>query len=374
MSILSPPGCPEDELQVGLTARSARGAAPARRAAQAGFTLVELMVAVALGLFLVAVMGTVYLGSKATYRSLDAMARLQENGRFAIDTIGADLRMAGFRGCLGYGKATSLVNTLNAPNATLYNFAVAVGASRRSGASWAPALDTAIAGLATAPNAAGDVLTIRRPVGQGRALIAEMADANAALTVSGPSPFRTGDLLMVADCTGAAVFQASAATAAGGAVQHVAGSGLTPDMSTGSLGKPFLQDAMVYRMETVTYYLAPSARVGKTGVMSLWAFVNPAYDGTPQPAELVTGVERLAVTLGVDGNDDRNADQYLAPGAVPDWTAVVSARIELLLAGTQDGVTTAPQKYTFGGMTYNPTDRKLRTSMMLVSSLRNSLP
>ena len=222
-----------------------------RRAGQTGFTLVELMVAVALGLFLVAIMGTIYLGSKATYRSQDAMARLQENGRFAIDTMGANLRMAGFRGCLGYGKATPVVNTLNTPGATLYNFAVAVGASRRSGSNWLPALDTAISGLAPAPDAAGDVMTIRRPIGQGRALTAEMADANAMLTVSGPSAFRTGDLLMVTDCTGATVFQASAA-AAGGTVQHVAGTGLTPDMSTGSLGKPFLQDAVVYRMATVT--------------------------------------------------------------------------------------------------------------------------
>ena len=93
-----------------------------------------------------------------------------------------------------------------------------------------------------------------------------------------------------------------------------------------------------------------------------------------QPAELVTGVERLSVTLGVDTNNDRNADQYLTPDSVTDWTAVVSARIEMLFVGSQDNVTTSPQKYTFGGATYTPTDRKLRTSMMLVSSLRNSLP
>ena len=370
---MSPPGRPKGEYRSAQHEGTISVYPPGRRVGQAGFTLVELMVAVALGLFLVAVMGTIYLGSKATYLSQDAMARLQENGRFAIDTIGADLRMAGFRGCLGHGKATPIANTLNTPDATLYNFAVAVGASHRTGATWVPALDTAISGLAPAPNAAGDILTIRRAVGQGRALTVEMANASAAMTVSGPSVFRTGDLLMVTDCTGAAIFQASNADA-GGAIQHAAGTGMTPDMASGSLGRPFLQDALVYRMETVTYYLAPSARTGKAGLLSLWAFVNPSYDGTVQPAELVTGVERMSVALGVDTDDDRNADRYLAPDSVPDWTAVVSARIELLFVGSQDNVVTAPQTYLFGGTTYTPTDRRLRTSMTLVSLLRNSLP
>ena len=344
-----------------------------RRSRQAGFTLVELMVALTIGLFVVAVMGTIYLGSKSTFLSQDSMARLQENGRFAIDTIGADLRMAGFRGCLGQGKSTGLVNTLNTPAASLYNFGVGIDASRHTGPSWSPSLDAAILGLTPPPNAVGDVLTIRRPVGQGWALTAEMADANAALTVTAPAAFAQGDLLMVTDCSGATVFQASNTDpGASGSIEHVAGSG-TPGMTSSSLGRPFLQDALVYHMETVTYYLASSARPGKARVMSLWAFTNPAYDGTVQPAELVTGVERMAVTLGIDTDGDQNANEYLAPGAVTDWTTVVSARIELLFAGSQ-AVTTAPQKYAFGGTTYTPTDRRLRTSMMLVSSPRNSLP
>ncbi len=338
-------------------------------------TLVELMVAAMIGLFVVAVMGTVYIGSKGTFLAQDAMARLQENGRFAMDTIGADLRMAGFRGCMGYGRNTAVVNTLGSATSSLYDFGIAIEASRNTGAAWSPALDSAIAGLSPAPSASGIVLTVRRPIGQGWALTSEMGDGNDPLTVSAPAPFGTGDLLMVTDCTGAAVLQVSNADPAGtGQLEHVPGGTLAPGMTTASLGRAFLQDALVYRLETVTYYLAPSARPGKAGIMSLWAFVNPSYDGTPQPSELVTGVEQMDVSLGVDTDGDQNADTYLAADAVTNWANVVSARIELLFASAQDNVTTAPQPYVFGGVRRTPSDRKLRTVMTSVSSLRNSLP
>ena len=105
-----------------------------------GVTLVELMVGMALGLFLVGVMGTIFLGSKGTFQAQNHVARLQESARFSVDTVSADLRMAGFRGCRGLGVGTPLVNTLNTPTAFRYNFAQGVWASRHNGSAWGPAL------------------------------------------------------------------------------------------------------------------------------------------------------------------------------------------------------------------------------------------
>jgi type IV pilus assembly protein PilW len=64
---------------------------------QRGLTLVELMIALALGLLLVAGVGAVYLGSNQTYRTAQAGARIQETGRYALDVIGRSLRQAGFK-------------------------------------------------------------------------------------------------------------------------------------------------------------------------------------------------------------------------------------------------------------------------------------
>ncbi len=63
---------------------------------ESGLTLVELMVAMAIGLFLVAVIGTLFVGAKQTYRSQDNLSRLQENGRFAMELLGRNIRDAGY--------------------------------------------------------------------------------------------------------------------------------------------------------------------------------------------------------------------------------------------------------------------------------------
>lgn len=337
---------------------------------QRGMTLVELMVGVTLGLFLVAVMGAVYLGSKGTFLAQETTSRLQENGRFAMDTIAGDLRIAGFRGCLGQALGTPFTNTLNTPTALLYNFQQPTWGSHYTGGGWSPALVAPVIGLA--PAGAGDVLVIRRPSGGGWALTAEMADGSAALTVSATANITQGDLLMVADCGGAAVFQATNATpGALGTIEHVSGAGVTPGVASSNLGRAFLQDAPVWRMQTVVYYLADSAR--RPGQMALWSHTEPVYDGGAQTVELVTGVERMAVTFGIDTDGDSAADRFRSADLVADWTQVVSAHVELLLAGN-DAVTSAPQPYVFNGVTTTPTDRKLRTVMSLTASLRNTVP
>lgn len=63
---------------------------------QRGLTLIEIMVALVLSLFLIAGVIQLFLGSKQTYRFHDALSRLQENGRFALDSMTRDIRMAGF--------------------------------------------------------------------------------------------------------------------------------------------------------------------------------------------------------------------------------------------------------------------------------------
>jgi len=64
---------------------------------QRGVTLVELMIASLLSLLLIAGVIQIFLGTRQTYRFLDAMSRLQENGRFAMSVMSADIRMANLR-------------------------------------------------------------------------------------------------------------------------------------------------------------------------------------------------------------------------------------------------------------------------------------
>jgi type IV pilus assembly protein PilW len=89
----------------------------------------------------------------------------------------------------------------------------------------------------------------------------------------------------------------------------------------------------------------------------------------------------MAITYGVDNDGldtqgNLSANRFLSADQVTNWGQVVSARIELLLAGAGAGETqtTAAQTLVFNGQTLTPTDRKLRTVMSMLVSLRNTVP
>lgn len=65
-------------------------------AGQRGLSLVELMVAMVIGLFVVASVVILFVNTKRTYLVQDANARVQESTRFAYDYMGRQIRMAGY--------------------------------------------------------------------------------------------------------------------------------------------------------------------------------------------------------------------------------------------------------------------------------------
>lgn len=67
-----------------------------KRHRQCGLTLVELMIAMTLGLLILLAVASVYLGSRQTYRMQEENARLQETGRYALEVLGRSIRQAGF--------------------------------------------------------------------------------------------------------------------------------------------------------------------------------------------------------------------------------------------------------------------------------------
>jgi type IV pilus assembly protein PilW len=67
---------------------------------QTGLSLIEIMIALLIGAFLLGGVLQIFIGSKQTSRMQGNLSRLQENGRFALDFIGRDIRMAGYWGCL----------------------------------------------------------------------------------------------------------------------------------------------------------------------------------------------------------------------------------------------------------------------------------
>ena len=69
-----------------------------KRRQQNGMTLIELMVALAIGAFLMLGAVTVFMQSRTAFRINESLSRLQENARFALDTMEPDIRMGHFWG------------------------------------------------------------------------------------------------------------------------------------------------------------------------------------------------------------------------------------------------------------------------------------
>ena len=82
-----------------------------RRSHQAGLTLVELMVAMVLGLIVAAGIITVFMSTSKSNRVENQMARLQEEGRFAVTRMKDDLRMANGQYCTNSGGVAKAAAT-----------------------------------------------------------------------------------------------------------------------------------------------------------------------------------------------------------------------------------------------------------------------
>lgn len=70
------------------------------RSPSSGFGLIELMVALALGLLVVLGLTQVFLSTRETYLSQRSSALLQEDARYVLSKMAQEIRMAGMLGCL----------------------------------------------------------------------------------------------------------------------------------------------------------------------------------------------------------------------------------------------------------------------------------
>ena len=70
-----------------------------KRVAARGFTLIELMVAMLLGLIVVGGVISVMLANKRSYRTNEGLAQVQESARTAFELMARDIRQSAGNGC-----------------------------------------------------------------------------------------------------------------------------------------------------------------------------------------------------------------------------------------------------------------------------------
>lgn len=267
-----------------------------------GFSLVELMVAIVVGTLMLGGVIQLYLSSKQTYNAQDQLARMQENGRFAMELITRDLRRAGYWG----GNADLATHTGN-PGP------VAPAHSCASDNNWGRMIGWRVSGInnANTGHAActpgylpgSDILTVR--YASTNAVAFDDVPANGGLYLRGT--MFLGWLMT-------------------GALKNDAGNTPPADiLAAADHLQPVVRPLVAHG-----YFVGDSGRQCATGeaIPSLFRVRLNPDTGNPMTEEVVAGVEQLQVRYLL-------GDAYLDASAIAnaDWPDVSAVRVWLLVRG-----------------------------------------
>jgi type IV pilus assembly protein PilW len=341
---------------------------------QSGITLIELMIAIALGLFLISGLIYLYVGSKQSYSTQAAVARVQETLRFAFEFFAYDVRMAGFTGCVNPRDSTPFV-VANAPLPELGLTGSVRGYDNGVGWTQPTGWPNRVAGT--------DVLTISSVSNDcGANLVAPFSNGSQLFISANSCGFVDNQVLVVTDCRRADVFR-GAFSNSGGSVNVAHGSA----QNTQPTGTPCPPGSgkLVSECTTAGNYKGDAflaSLVGWTFYIGLNDRGNPAlYRGgynAGAPEELVEGVYDMQLEFGLDTIDDTIfvADQYLpansinVPSTAPHWGQVISVRATFSARSNEDGVMPQAATYPYNGNAAT-SDRRYRQTYTTVIGLRN---
>lgn len=331
-----------------------------------GFSMIELMVALVLGLILMAGVISVYTTNKKSYSLNIALGQVQESGRFAFNYIEPPIRMAGFFGCahtpsdsVGSGTNNTFQSILNSSSGTYFDSnsiegyeytGSGVGATLTLGdtptyttnaANWsptfAPGIATAIGaitGSTATPVVGSDVLVLHEAAPGGISLSSPYTTNADGLFVApgAASAMSISGIYVVTDCTASALFQVTniANDNTNGnhqRVDHSSNNTMTPgNINPAHFSHAFKAGSQIMSYETYVFYIGKGADNGP----SLYQISLGSTGAVGTPQELVPGIDTMQLLYGVDTDGDQIPNYYVTADNVPNWNQVVSVRVALL--------------------------------------------
>lgn len=394
---------------------------PSHRPAARGLSLIEIMVAMAIGSFLLLGIMQIFSGSSAAFRANEANSRIQENSRFALDFLRRDLRMVGHMGCVNDrthfapGVVPTMQSTFfdaaggdtfeDAPLPLRFDVSIqgyeavgtepgdaldieaapAVGAA----ADWSPVLPAEL--VALGPLAGSDIVVLRyfsaeaiRSYGPARTAFSTPDPVTGEFTFTAtfaPFPVEPQRFYGAADCQRARVFQLTTSAGVPGVVSVL---GATGSNVVGFEAMESLDGFReFFQAESIVFYTG----IGTSGEPALFrARLNTA--GRWVGEEIVEGVENFQVLYGFDPQLRDLARDYATATAVnalpgtdtAKWLQVASVKVGILVRNP--GVASAPraeQPFRLMGLQLQPPDAadepipRLRRPYESTVSLRNRL-
>ena len=270
---------------------------------QQGISLIELMVGITLSLLLILGVTQIFLTSKNTYSSNQALSAVQESGRFAVDLMARDIRNAGYR-----GQCLQLVTN------HIDDAADAVWALN----------DEPIQGweeskpdfIGTEITEGTDVIFVQFATG-GVDVEGDALNDVGTETISfsdGTAPASIDDVLLISDGLGCDLFRADSS----------ADGEITKDSDV-NWSHAYNDSFEILSFESVAYYIAEDGR----GVPTLHrSRFNYELDDEVEVEELVPGIASLDIRYGVGSN--KIVDEYVDASSVTIWGNVSAVRLTLV--------------------------------------------
>lgn len=304
---------------------------------QSGMSLVELMIALVIGLLLSAALITIYVSNKKVFWDSESAAILQENNRFVLKLIVNDLRMAGFYGQMDYkfidNKTTGFSNGhckrgesydlsgggYSGGISTEYEYSVPVWAVEAG-----EQIPSCLSGLDVDPNT--DILLVKH-TRKKRLASGESTSSNKTYIITGHLP-QSGNFL----------------------AEHVDGTGDTSLETKLSAAGEF-ENGFIWEYVYHAYYVYKPAG----SVYSQLKRIKLEKDGWSSPETVAEGVEDLHFIFGVHDSSVAGSGmvtRYYSASEVSSagkWQDVVSATIYLRGRSTMSDVSYYDEKtYSYG--------------------------
>lgn len=333
-----------------------------QKAASTGLSLVELMVALAVGAIITAGVIQVFISTKQNYRLQENVARMQENARFALEYLRRDIRMAGSWGCLQNPEI--VIAPDNGPQFTpppLQRNQVLNNLDEpEAGDEWS--YGDPISGT-DGINQTSDSLSLW--LAQDTSIrTTPTSDSNSAqLSTTSSEGIATGDIIMVTDCNTGAIYQVT--PGGPGMLNQSTGGAVQPGNKSQTFDANFSEGALVLKVFAIRYLVCL-----KDGIPVLYREPLNATSNQSTSSEcpddkyaLVPGVESLQFTYGFDSDGDTVPDHFAPATTDADFSNVVAVQATLIMRSDDDNLT----RQTAEG------DRRLRQTFSSLIALRNRL-
>lgn len=308
---------------------SRAGLRPAKPSA--GFSLIELMIAMLLGLIVIAGVVSVFLANQQSYRTNEALGDVQDGSRIAFEMMAQDIRNAGLTGCdsSGSGNITSVLKNSPAGGGTTWwaNWNNALtGFGSGTGADPAPS-------AATPAVAGNDSLQLIGAADAGLSVLSH-STATTTFTLNEISPdLQAGDAMIVCDPQFTAIFQSTSFSNTAKTLGYSTATSTPGNFSNilASTGIPYTfgANALIAKLTAVDWYIGATPEV--VGGLSLYRveLVNSAGVLGTTTNEMVRNVTAMHIDYLQSGNAS-----FGAASTITNWGAVSAVRVQLTLQST----------------------------------------